>query len=274
MTGLPGETEETRIANALLCARLELDMVGIGPFIPHPGTPLAGARQETIELTLRMTSLARLLMPEAHLPATTAAGSLDPQGREKMILAGANVLMPNMTPSPVRKNYLLYPGRSASTRRARSAWDALPSHEIGGSRAVLRAGAIRGDRASRPTMEPDAGASPKVYYGEETRKALANFGPGETPPALIAAYAKVKRAAVAAVQEVESRFDPGLFACLLDALDEIARGKHDRQFPLSIRQGGAGTSFNMNLNEVAPRGRGAFRERRGGRRLGSTPSRT
>jgi biotin synthase len=111
MVGLPGETEETRIANALLCAELELDLVGIGPFIPHPATPLAGSKQESIELTLRMTSLLRLLMPEAHLPATTAAGSLDPEGREKMILAGANVLMPNMTPVPVRKNYLLYPGK-------------------------------------------------------------------------------------------------------------------------------------------------------------------
>jgi biotin synthase len=111
MVGLPGETEETRIANALLCSELGLDMVGIGPFIPHPATPLAGSRQEGIELTLRMTSLVRLLMPEAHLPATTAAGSLDPEGREKMILAGANVLMPNMTPVPVRRNYLLYPGK-------------------------------------------------------------------------------------------------------------------------------------------------------------------
>ena len=61
MVGLPGETEETRIANALLCAELELDMVGIGPFIPHPATPLAGSRQEPIELTLRMTSLVRML---------------------------------------------------------------------------------------------------------------------------------------------------------------------------------------------------------------------
>jgi len=111
MVGLPGETEETRIANALLCARLELDMVGIGPFIPHPATPLAGSNQEPIELTLRMTSLLRLLMPTANIPATTAAGSLDPEGREKMILAGANVLMPNMTPTQVRKNYLLYPGK-------------------------------------------------------------------------------------------------------------------------------------------------------------------
>jgi len=111
MVGLPGETEETRIANALLCAELELDMVGIGPFIPHPATPLALSPQEPLELTLRATSLLRLLLPRAHLPATTAAGSLDPSGREQMIAAGANVLMPNMTPTPVRKNYLLYPGK-------------------------------------------------------------------------------------------------------------------------------------------------------------------
>jgi biotin synthase len=111
MVGLPGEDEETGIDNALLCAELGLDMVGIGPFIPHPGTPLAGSPQVGLELTLRLTSLLRLLMPRAHLPATTAAGSLDPMGREKMILAGANVLMPNMTPVGVRKNYLLYPGK-------------------------------------------------------------------------------------------------------------------------------------------------------------------
>lgn len=78
----------------------------------------------------------------------------------------------------------------------------------------------------------------KVYYGEETSKALANFGPGSTPRELIAAYAKVKRAAVTAVQEVESRLDPELFACLVDALGEIAEGKLDEQFPLPIRQGG------------------------------------
>jgi biotin synthase len=111
MVGLPGETEETRLSNALLCRDLGLDMVGIGPFIPHPDTPLGASPQEPLRLTLRLTSLLRLLMPEAHLPATTAAGSLDPEGREQMIRAGANVLMPNMTPSPVRKDYLLYPGK-------------------------------------------------------------------------------------------------------------------------------------------------------------------
>ncbi len=111
MVGLPGESEETRIANALLCRELELDMVGIGPFIPHPDTPLGGGPQSPIELTLRATALVRLLLPDAHMPATTAAGSLDPAGREKMILAGANVLMPNITPPAAKKNYLLYPGK-------------------------------------------------------------------------------------------------------------------------------------------------------------------
>jgi len=111
MVGLPGEGEETRIANALLCRELALDMVGIGPFIPHPDTPLAGSAQSPIELTLRATALTRLLLPDAHMPATTAAGSLDPQGRERMILAGANVLMPNITPPQAKKDYLLYPGK-------------------------------------------------------------------------------------------------------------------------------------------------------------------
>jgi biotin synthase len=111
MVGLPGETEETRIANALLCRDLRLDMVGIGPFIPHPDTPLAGSPQAPIELTLRAAALVRLLLPDAHMPATTAAGSLDPEGREKMILAGANVLMPNITPPEAKRNYLLYPGK-------------------------------------------------------------------------------------------------------------------------------------------------------------------
>jgi biotin synthase len=111
MVGLPGETEETRIANALLARELRLDMVGIGPFIPHPDTPLSGSPQSPIELTLRATALVRLLLPDAHMPATTAAGSLDPEGRERMILAGANVLMPNITPREAKRSYLLYPGK-------------------------------------------------------------------------------------------------------------------------------------------------------------------
>ncbi len=111
MVGLPGETEETQEADALLTRRLEADMVGIGPFIPHPDTPLGAALQKPLDLTLRATALVRLLLPRAHLPATTAAGSLAAQGRERCLAAGANVLMPNLTPTRRKKDYLLYPGK-------------------------------------------------------------------------------------------------------------------------------------------------------------------
>lgn len=111
MVGLPGESEGTRIRNALLTRELAADMVGIGPFIPHPQTPLAGSPQQPLSLTLRAVALVRLLLPRCHMPATTAVGSLDPQGREKAIAAGANVLMPNLTPTTYKPDYQLYPGK-------------------------------------------------------------------------------------------------------------------------------------------------------------------
>jgi len=111
MLGLPGESEETRLENILLAQRLKLDMVGIGPFIPHPDTPLGGAPQMPLENAVRGVALLRLALPEAHIPATTAAGSLQSDGREQMIRAGANVLMPNLTQVEYKKDYQLYPGK-------------------------------------------------------------------------------------------------------------------------------------------------------------------
>jgi len=111
MLGLPGETAETRLENILLAQRLELDMVGIGPFIPHPQTPLGKAPQMPLEEAIRGVALLRLALPEAHIPATTAAGSLQSDGRERMISAGANVLMPNLTQVEYKKDYQLYPGK-------------------------------------------------------------------------------------------------------------------------------------------------------------------
>ena len=150
MVGLPGESEETRIANALLCRDLELDMVGIGPFIPHPDTPLAGSPQSPIELTLRATSLVRLLLPDAHLPATTAAGSLDPAGRERMIEAGANVLMPNITPPEAKRNYLLYPGKICLTEEGEKCIGCLGlrMRSVGRELSFLRGDALRLERAA------------------------------------------------------------------------------------------------------------------------------
>lgn len=111
LVGLPGETESTRQANWRLCWEQGFDMVGIGPFIPHPETPLGTAPQEPLSLAEESTAVVRLLLPEAHLPATTAAGSLHPRGREAVLAGGANVLMPNLTPVSVKKDYLLYPNK-------------------------------------------------------------------------------------------------------------------------------------------------------------------
>jgi len=111
MLGLPGESAETRLENVLLAQRLELDLAGIGPFIPYLETPLREAVQMPLEEAVRGVALLRLALPEAHIPATTAAGSLQSDGRERMISAGANVLMPNLTQVEFKKDYQLYPGK-------------------------------------------------------------------------------------------------------------------------------------------------------------------
>jgi biotin synthase len=108
MVGLPGQTQEHLAEDLDFLHRFQPDMIGIGPFIPHSDTPLKGSKGGTVEDTLVMVSFARLLVPKANLPATTAMGSLDPQGREKAIKAGANVVMPNLSPTSVREKYALY----------------------------------------------------------------------------------------------------------------------------------------------------------------------
>lgn len=111
MVGLPDETDEILLKNLKLCKEFQFDMVGIGPFIPHPDTPLKDAKQFPIDRTIKATALLRLILPFANIPATTAAGTLDPIGREKMLKAGANVLMPNITPPSNKRDYLLYPDK-------------------------------------------------------------------------------------------------------------------------------------------------------------------
>ena len=108
MVGSPGQTEDD-LADELLFAReFKPEMVGIGPFIPHHDTPYCEEEAGSAELTLFLLSLIRLTLPDVLLPATTALGTADPLGREKGIEAGANVLMPNLSPSGVRKKYMLY----------------------------------------------------------------------------------------------------------------------------------------------------------------------
>lgn len=108
MVGSPYQTTENLADDMLFLAELNPQMVGIGPFIPHHDTPFADMPGGTAELTVYMLGLVRLLLPRALLPSTTALGTIAPDGREQGILAGANVVMPNLSPTQVRKKYLLY----------------------------------------------------------------------------------------------------------------------------------------------------------------------
>ena len=108
MVGSPFQTPENLASDMLFIKELDPQMVGIGPFIPHHETPFAEYAAGTLELTLFMLGLLRLMLPKVLLPATTALGTIAPDGREKGILAGANVVMPNLSPVEVRGDYLLY----------------------------------------------------------------------------------------------------------------------------------------------------------------------
>lgn len=116
MIGLPGQDEDSLARDIAFFRDEGVDMVGMGPYIAHPDTPLAAAaprlgRERLVELSLRMIAAVRLAIPDANIASTTALQALDPEGREKGILAGANVIMPNVTPRKYRGEYLLYPGK-------------------------------------------------------------------------------------------------------------------------------------------------------------------
>ncbi len=112
MVGLPGQTFADLAEDLIYLRELRPDMIGIGPFIPHSETPLGTKKGGTLEDTLMMVALARLLIPESLIPATTALGTLHPLGRELALRAGANVVMPNITPALARKKYALYENKN------------------------------------------------------------------------------------------------------------------------------------------------------------------
>lgn len=108
MVGSPYQTSENLAADLLFLYELQPQMVGIGPFIPHRDTPFREYSAGELELVLFMLALTRLILPKVLLPATTALGTIASDGRERGVLAGANVVMPNLSPVNVRKKYLLY----------------------------------------------------------------------------------------------------------------------------------------------------------------------
>lgn len=108
MVGAPFQTLEHLITDLRFLQNLEPDMIGIGPFISHKDTPFSDYQNGTLALTLRLIAILRLLFPYALIPATTALGTIHPTGRELGLKAGANVMMPNLSPKEVREKYLLY----------------------------------------------------------------------------------------------------------------------------------------------------------------------
>ena len=108
MVGSPMQTTAALAKDLKFIEEFSPDMCGIGPFIPHKDTPFAKFPAGTVEQTCFLLSLIRLIKPNILLPSTTALGTIDPNGREKGILAGANVVMPNLSPIAVRKKYSLY----------------------------------------------------------------------------------------------------------------------------------------------------------------------
>lgn len=111
MIGLPNQTNKDLVNDLRFVKEFKPHMCGIGPFIPQNQTPLKDEEGGSLEKTVIILALVRLLLPDVLLPATTALGSIDPLGREKGIKAGANVVMPNLSPTDVRDKYALYDGK-------------------------------------------------------------------------------------------------------------------------------------------------------------------
>lgn len=142
MAGSPGQTVDTLSEDMMLMQDLQPEMAGIGPFIPHHDTPMAGCRPGSLELTLRLVSLTRLMLPDANIPATTALATIDPRGREYGLMAGANVVMPNITPPRCRELYELYDNKAMTGAESAEGLRAL-TEEI--ERIGLTADMGRGD---------------------------------------------------------------------------------------------------------------------------------
>jgi biotin synthase len=120
MIGIPGQAFEDLADDIVLFRELDLDMIGMGPFIPHPGTPLGQASPRADNqvpnselMTYKLIALSRLVCPRANIPSTTALATLNREsGRELGLLRGANVVMPNVTPPQYRQRYEIYPGKA------------------------------------------------------------------------------------------------------------------------------------------------------------------
>ena len=108
MVGAPGQTPEHLVKDIRFLQQLQPDMIGIGPYLRHEDTPFRDRPDGSMALTLRLIAILRLVFPWALIPSTTALGTIHPEGRELGLKAGANVVMPNLSPAEVREKYELY----------------------------------------------------------------------------------------------------------------------------------------------------------------------
>ena len=124
MVGSPFQTVETLRKDLQFIEQFRPEMVGIGPFIPAADTPFSSCHAGSVEVTLRLLAIIRIIHPHVLLPATSALGTLHPQGRERAVMAGANVVMPNLSPMDVRSLYSIYNNKlSTGSEAAESAAD-------------------------------------------------------------------------------------------------------------------------------------------------------
>lgn len=162
MVGIPGQTFEDLANDLELFRELDLDMIGVGPFLPHPETPLAGGSEEKAVdgpeqapnselMTYKMVALARLMCPRANIPSTTALATLNREnGRELGLARGANVIMPNLTPPAYRALYEVYPAKACIFETAEQCHGCLKKRIEALGRTV---GIGRGDSPNRLARE-------------------------------------------------------------------------------------------------------------------------
>ena len=126
LVGLPNQSVESLADDILFFKKLDVDMVGIGPFIPHPDTPLAGKlNPDNFSMALKVMALTRLMLGDINIPATTAMETIDPNGRITALVSGANVIMPNITQGNYKAKYEIYPNKSGADKEALVYLDSL-----------------------------------------------------------------------------------------------------------------------------------------------------
>ena len=148
MVGSPYQTVDDLIADLRFLQKLRPDMIGIGPYITHSATPFADMESGSVELTLRLLSVLRLMFPYALLPSTTALGTLSPNGRELGLQHGANVVMPNLSPVSARKKYEIYENKICTGEESAQCRGCLEMRvKSAGYRVVTDRGDVRREAA-------------------------------------------------------------------------------------------------------------------------------